>query len=136
MTKRRRVRAYRSGLLAETVAALMLRLKGHRIIALQDASGRDRSRRAEGQAPRLRRGEAAPELRGGGVDTARQTAAAHRAGRAILALGPSGFCQPRARLRRGVRGAFRLAPLYPERISCLTEAAFWRELRRPVTSGK
>ena len=29
----KRVRAYRRGLLAETVAALLLRLKGHRIIA-------------------------------------------------------------------------------------------------------
>jgi putative endonuclease len=29
----RRVRAYRHGLLAETLAALLLRLKGHRIIA-------------------------------------------------------------------------------------------------------
>jgi Holliday junction resolvase-like predicted endonuclease len=29
----KRVRAYRHGLLAETVAALLLRLKGHRIIA-------------------------------------------------------------------------------------------------------
>ncbi len=28
-----RVRAYRSGLAAETMAALMLRLKGHRIVA-------------------------------------------------------------------------------------------------------
>jgi putative endonuclease len=31
--RRRRVQAYRSGLFAETVAALLLRLKGHRIIA-------------------------------------------------------------------------------------------------------
>jgi putative endonuclease len=29
----KRVRAYRHGLLAETIAALLLRLKGHRIIA-------------------------------------------------------------------------------------------------------
>jgi putative endonuclease len=28
-----RVRAYRRGLLAETIAAFMLRLKGHRIVA-------------------------------------------------------------------------------------------------------
>ena len=31
--RRRRVKAYRSGLFAETVAAWLLRLKGHRIIA-------------------------------------------------------------------------------------------------------
>lgn len=31
--RRRRVRAYRSGLLAETIAALMLRLKGHGMMA-------------------------------------------------------------------------------------------------------
>ncbi len=31
--RERRVRAYRSGLFAETIAALMLRLNGHRIVA-------------------------------------------------------------------------------------------------------
>jgi len=31
--RQRRVRAYRRGLFAETVAALLLRLKGHRILA-------------------------------------------------------------------------------------------------------
>lgn len=31
--REKRVRAYRSGLLAETVTALLLRLKGHRIVA-------------------------------------------------------------------------------------------------------
>lgn len=31
--RERRVRAYRSGLLAETIAATLLRLKGHRIVA-------------------------------------------------------------------------------------------------------
>ena len=31
--RERRVRAYRSGLFAETVTALLLRLKGHRIVA-------------------------------------------------------------------------------------------------------
>lgn len=31
--RERRVKAYRSGLLAETIAALLLRLKGHRIVA-------------------------------------------------------------------------------------------------------
>lgn len=31
--REKRVRAYRSGLFAETLAALMLRLKGHRVVA-------------------------------------------------------------------------------------------------------
>jgi putative endonuclease len=31
--RERRVRAYRSGVVAETIAALLLRLKGHRIVA-------------------------------------------------------------------------------------------------------
>jgi len=31
--REKRVRAYRHGVLAETIAALLLRLKGHRILA-------------------------------------------------------------------------------------------------------
>ena len=50
---------------AETLAALLLRLKGHRNrrAALQDAGRRDRPRGAERKAARLRRSEAAQDRR-------------------------------------------------------------------------
>jgi putative endonuclease len=76
----KRVRAYRHGLFAETVAALLLRLKGHRIIARRYKTlvGEDRSRGAEGQTACLRRGEAATDFRG------RRLVAAVRAGHRIV----------------------------------------------------
>jgi len=58
-----RVRAYRRGRFAETVVALLLRLKGHRIVAqrYKTPRRRDRPRGAQGQASRLHRGEAAQD---------------------------------------------------------------------------
>jgi putative endonuclease len=61
----KRVRAYRHGLLAETVAALLLRLKGHRIIARRYKTpvGEIDLVALKGKRARLCRGEATQDLR-------------------------------------------------------------------------
>jgi putative endonuclease len=62
---RARTKAYRSGLFAETLAALLYRLKGvsHRGEPLSVTGERDRSRGAERQTAFRRRGEAAEDAR-------------------------------------------------------------------------
>ncbi len=84
----------------------------NRRAALQDAGRRDRPRGAQGQAARLRRGEAAQDRRGRRLDAAGQAAAAHRQGRAILArrasatspatTSPSTWCWRRLGLARAI----------------------------------
>jgi putative endonuclease len=77
-----RVRAYRRGLLAETIAAFMLRLKGHRIVA-------KRYKTPVGEidlvALKGRRLASAQYRRGCRLDGTGQAAAAHRQSCAILA---------------------------------------------------
>jgi len=111
----KRIRAYRHGLFAETIAALLLRAKGHRILARRYKTP------VGEQAARLRRGEAAPDHRRRRVGTADARPPPHRQGRTILALEPSRLRRLRLGLRRGAGGAVDLAALYQERISRLTK---------------
>ncbi len=63
MTRQSRARAYRRGLFAETIAALLLRLKGHRILARRYKTpvGEIDLVALKGRAARLHRGEAAQD---------------------------------------------------------------------------
>ena len=84
-----RVKAYRRGLFAETVAALLLRLKGYAIVARRyktpvgeiDLVALKGKRLAFIEVKRRKTKEDA-------------AAAAHHQGRAILALRASGLCGP------------------------------------------
>lgn len=87
---RARVRAYRRGLFAETVAALLFRLKGYRVVARRYKTplGEIDLMALKGQTSCVHRGEGAPESGKCGADPADVAAAAYRARRAILALKP------------------------------------------------
>lgn len=66
--KQARAKAYRSGLFAETLTALLLRLKGHRIVAQRYRTPVDRSRGAQRKAARLHRGQATQDQGGSRLD--------------------------------------------------------------------
>ncbi|MGD0531185.1 MAG: YraN family protein [Methyloceanibacter sp.] len=102
----KRVRAYRQDLFAEAVAALLLRLKGHRILARRYKTpvGEIDFVALKGAAG-LRRGQAAQAFRGYELGVAQAGEAPHGPGRAIFAEQPSGFCRPRHCFRRGAGSA-------------------------------
>ncbi len=82
-----RVRAYRSGLFAETVTALILRLKGHRIVARRYKTpvGEIDLVALKGRRLAFIEVKRRKTRRGRRLDASRQAAAAHRQGGAILA---------------------------------------------------
>jgi Uncharacterised protein family UPF0102 len=109
----KRVRAYRRGLFAESIAALLLRLKGHRIIARRYKTPVGEIDLVALKGKRLAFVKVKQrELRRRRLVPAQPSAAAHRQGGAILARRPSGLCRPRACLRRGACRALGLAALY------------------------
>ena len=128
-----RVKAYRSGVLAEAIVATLLRLKGHRIVAQRyktpvgeiDLVALKGKRLAFIEVKRRKtREDAAWTL----PTTA---AAADRARRAILACRPPRLCRPRHRLRRGADRALGLAALSRQRISGLTMTPFGASFAAP-----
>jgi len=124
----KRVRAYRHGLLAETIAALLLRLKGHRILARRfktpvgeiDLVALKGKRLAFVEVKRRKTFDEA----GWSLPT---RAAAHRQGRAI------GLCRPPHCLRRGAGRALGPTPLYRKRLSGVTKDSSLPGLTRKST---
>lgn len=117
-----RVKAYRHGIMAETLAASLFRLKGYRIVERRYRSPVGeidlvaiRSKRLVfvGVKRRETKDEAAFAV------TAKQKAA-HRPRSATLARQSPGLYQPHNGLRRRARRALDLAAPCRERISCLT----------------
>ena len=124
--RRDRVRAYRSGVLAEAAVALILRLKGHRIVAQRyktpvgeiDLVALKGRRLAFIEVKRRKtREDAAWTL------PASQRRRIVRAAQYWLAGHPA-LRRPRHGLRRGAHRALDLAALHRERISCLTPGSF------------
>ncbi len=113
-----RVKAYRSGHAAETIAALMLRLKGHRIVARRYKTPVGEIDLVALKGKRLAFVEVKRRKteRGCRLDAAGQAAAAHRQGGAILARCASRLCRPRHGLRRGAGRALGLAASYRQRL--------------------
>ena len=79
---RARVRAYRRGLFAETVAALLFRLKGYRVVARRYKTplGEIDLMALKGQTSCVHRGEGTPESGKCGADPADVAAAQEEAG--------------------------------------------------------
>jgi putative endonuclease len=121
----KRVRAYRSGRFAEAVAGLLLRLKGHRIVAQRyktpvgeiDLVALKGKRLAFIEVKRRKTTEDAAWTL-----PARQRRRIVRAAQYWLARA-SRLLQPRHRLRRGAGGALEVASAHRERISCVTSRA-------------
>jgi hypothetical protein len=110
--RERRVRAYRHGLYAETIAALMLRLTGHRILARRYKTPVGEIDLVALKGKRLAFVEVKERKRFEDAGWALPTRAApHRQGRAILDGQPSGLRRPRHRFRRGAGRALGLAAL-------------------------
>jgi Holliday junction resolvase-like predicted endonuclease len=128
----KRIRAYRHGLFAETIAALLLRTKGHRILARRYKTPVGEIDLVALKGRRLAFVEVKQRRT---IDDAGPARASppNRQSRAILALEPSRLRRLRLSLRCGAGGAVGLAALYQERISRLTLDAVWRELppRKP-----
>jgi putative endonuclease len=117
-----RVKAYRSGVLAEAIVATLLRVKGHRIVAQRyktpvgeiDLVALEGKRLAFIEVKRRKtREDAAWTL------PSRQRRRIVRAAQYWLAGHPH-LCRPRHRLRRSADRAFRLAALYRQRLPGLT----------------
>ncbi len=132
--REKRVRAYRHGLFAESIAALLLRLKGHRILARRYKTPVGEIDLVALKGKRLAFVEVKQRRRFEDAGWALPTRARRRIVRAAqywLSQSP-GFRRSRHRLRRGAGGALGLAALYRQRISRLTSRPVWRELRRSV----
>jgi hypothetical protein len=130
----KRIRAYRCGRFAEAIAALLLRAKGHRILARRYKTPVGEIDLVALKGRRLAFVEVKQRRT---IDDAGWALPArpppHRQGRAILALEPSRLRRLRLGLRCDAGGAVGLAALHQERISRLTLGAVWRELppRKP-----
>jgi Holliday junction resolvase-like predicted endonuclease len=131
----KRIRAYRHGLFAETIAALLLRTKGHRILARRYKTPVGEIDLVALKGRRLAFVEVKQRrtIDDAGWALPARASPPNRQSRAILALEPSRLRRLRLSLRCGAGGAVGLAALYQERISRLTLDAVWRELppRKP-----
>ena len=131
--RERRVKAYRRGLFAETVSALLLRLKGYAIVARRyktpvgeiDLVALKGKRLAFIEVKRRKTQEDAAWTL-----PARQRRRIIR-GRAILALRAPRLRGPRHRFRRGAGGAMGLAALYRERLFRAIRARHGPQSRLP-----
>jgi putative endonuclease len=130
-----RVRAYRHGLFAETLAALLLRLKGHRILAQRYRTPVGEIDLVALKGKRLAFVEVKQRKRFEDAGWALPTRARRRIvrGRAILARRSPGLRRSRHRLRRAAGGALGLAALYCQRISRLMQDSSLPGLTRQST---
>jgi putative endonuclease len=104
----KRVRAYRHGLFAETIAALLLRLKGHRIIARRYKTPVDEIDLVALKGKRL----AFVEVKQRKTFDEAGWSLPTRAGGASWLAGHPDFAGPRYRFRRGAGHALGPPPLY------------------------
>jgi Holliday junction resolvase-like predicted endonuclease len=131
----KRIGAYRRGRFAEAIAALLLRAKGHRILARRYKTpvGEIDLVALKGRRLAVVEVKQRRTIDDAGWALPARASPPHRQGRAILALEPSRLRRLRLGLRCDAGGAVGLAALHQERISRLTLGAVWRELppRKP-----
>jgi putative endonuclease len=131
----KRVRAYRHGLFAETIAALLLRLKGHRIIARRYKTPVGEIDLVALKGKRLAFVEVKQRKTFDEAGWSLPTRARRRIVRAAQywLAGHPDFCRPRHRLRRGAGGALGLVSIHRKRLSGLTKDSSLPGLTRQST---